>query len=160
VNRLLLVFAMLFLPAMSLAGVTPETCTSFYQALESVPHESIFRYFGLYASQRLASGVNGCLVVMVTNDVLLGSDYFPDLTAEPGTQLSQVGWLSNEKYNMETSGTKVFGMEKDGALCLVSVESPTYVDDSGRAIQREHVSARVECMDGVQGRCPLEWECE
>lgn len=157
--RMLWMLAML-LPATAVAGVTPETCAPFYQALQQVPHESIFQQDGLYPSQRFATGVTGCLVVMVTGEARLGTRDFPALTAGPGTPLYRAGWRSNPKYQADGPGSSVVGLEKDGALCLVSIARPAYVDDAGRIVQHAHVNARVECLEGGQGRCPQEMMCE
>jgi len=125
-----------------------------------VPHESIFQQDGLYASQKFGTGVTGCLVAMVTSDVLLGTDFYPSLTAAPGTPFHRAGWRSTRKYTVDDPGTNLVGLERDGNLCLVYLEQPVYVDDLGCIVQHEHVTARVECMDGSQGECPVEMECE
>ena len=150
----------LLLPAVALAGVTPGTCAPFYQSLQQVPHESIFQQDGLYPSQLFETGVTGCLVVMVTGEARLGTGELPDLNAAPGSALYQAGWRNNPSFQADGPGTSMAGVEKDGVLCLVYRQRPAYVDAAGRIVQHEYVQARVECLEGGQGRCPQEMLCE
>lgn len=155
----LLTIAML-LPVSTLAEVTPETCTPFYKALAKVPHESIFQQDGLFASQGFEVGVNGCLVVMVTDEVRMNGQSLPEFTADPGTPMYQAGWRSDTKYIADAPGTGVVGLAKDGTLCLVYTEQQAYLDDSGKVAQNGYVHSRVECLDVVQGECPVALMCE
>jgi hypothetical protein len=148
------------LPASTLAKVTPETCASFYQALEKVPHESIFQQDGLFSSQGFEVGVNGCLVVMVTDEVRMNGHSLPEFSADPGTPLHKAGWRSDTKYIADAPGTGVVGLVKDSTLCLVYTEQQSYLDDSGNIAQNGFVHSRVECLDVVQGECPVALMCE
>ena len=157
--RFLLLLALL-LPTAALATVTPQTCAPFYQALNEVPHESIFQQDGLFASQGFEVGLVGCLVVMVTDDARLAGQALPEFSAEPGTPLHQAGWRSDTKYMADAPGTGVVGLQKDGVLCLVYTEQPAALDDTGKLVQGGTVHSRVECLDVVQGECPADLICE
>lgn len=142
------------------AGVTHETCAQFYNALEQVPHESIFQHDGMFASQYLEVGVNGCVVVMITNDERLNGHTLPDFSAESGDSLAQSGWRNEPKYAADGPGTGFWGLEKDNVLCLFYMNQPASFNESGEIVQSSYVNARVECLDLVQGPCPDNMGCE
>lgn len=157
--RLLLMLALL-LPTAALAAVTPETCTPFYQALNEVPHESIFQHDGLFASQGFEVGLIGCLVVMVTDEERMAGYALPEFSADPGTPLHQAGWRSDTRYIADAPGTGVVGLEKDGVLCLVYTQRQAAPVASGKIAQNVSIHSRLECLDVVQGECPKDLLCE
>ncbi len=136
------------------AEVGLEACEPFFQALNAVPHESIFQRSGPYTSAWFEAGAIGCTVVMVTSEQRLGDRKLPDLTAAPGTPLHQAGWRINQKYIADGPGTGVMGVEKDGILCLVYTDQPAWIDDTGRFMQSEQITIKVQCMAGEQARGP------
>lgn len=156
----LLLMLVLLLPTAAVAEVTPETCAPFYQALNAVPHESIFQQDGLFVSQGFEIGVNGCMVVMVTDEVRLAGQALPDLSAEPGAPMFMAGWNPDSSYLADAPGTGVTGLEKDGILCLVYTEQQPYISDSGKIAENRSVRSRVECLDVEQAGCPQDVMCE
>ncbi len=165
-HRLLLLIAML-LPATSMAGENSDSCAPFFQALLQVPHESLVRHDGLFTSQWSGHCVEGCLVVLQTDQVHLGSPILldsqalADLNAAPGTPLYQDGWRNNPAYTADGAGTGVVGLEREGALCLVYTEQPSFIDDNGQFVQSEEIKVRVECPVSLQGDgpCPGDEPC-
>lgn len=138
------------------AEVTAETCAYFYDALEQIPHESIFQQEGMFASKYLEVGVNGCIVVMITDTERLGNNELPDFSAASGDALYQSGWRNMPKYAADGPGEGFWGLEKGNELCFFYMQQPT----SGEVVQNQLVNARVECLDHVQGPCPAELNCE
>jgi hypothetical protein len=169
-HLLMLLITMLIttlLPVPTRAGDLNDSCAPFFQALLQVPHESLVRRDGLFTSQWSGHCVEGCLVVMQTDQVRLGSpalldsQALADLSAEPGTPLYQDGWRSNPAYTADGAGTGVIGLERDGALCLVYTEQPSFIDDNGQFVQSEAIKVRVECPIAIQSDkpCPGDEEC-
>ncbi len=158
--RLLLLIAML-LPTTTRAGELNDSCAPFFQALLQVPHESLVRRDGLFTSQWTQHCVDGCLLEMQTNQARLGSQSLADLAAEPGTPLHQDGWRSNPSLSADGAGTGVVGLERDGALCLVFTEQPSFIDANGQFVQSETIKVRVECPIAIQSDqpCPGDEEC-
>jgi hypothetical protein len=142
------------LAAAAPAEVGLEACAPFYQALDAVPHESIFQRGGPYTSTWFGIGAIGCTVVMVTSEKRLGERQLPDLTAAPGTPLHQTGWRINRKYIADGPGSGVVGVEKDDLLCLVYTEQPAWIDDAGRHLQSKQITVTVECMAGEGAKGP------
>jgi len=159
-HHLTLLIAML-LPATALAGGNSDSCAPFFQALLQVPHESLVRHDGLFTSQWSQHCVEGCLLVMDTDQARLGSQSLADLSADPGTPLYQDGWRNNPSLSADGAGTGVVGLEREGALCLVFTEQPSFIDDNGKLVQSETVKVRVECPVGIQGDgpCPGDEAC-
>jgi len=149
-NRILLLsFVLMLLPSLSLAKVTGAACQPFFESLDTVPHESIFQRDGNYPSEYFQTSAEGCFLVMVTSRTMLGGHVLPALDGSPGSALYDAGWRSNPKYLVDGPGTGVVGLENRETLCLVYTSQPSYVDDNGQVVQAEHISIRVECMDGV-----------
>jgi hypothetical protein len=142
------------------AEVTAETCAYFYDALEQVPHESIFQQEGMFASKYLEVGVNGCIVVMISDNERLGDNVLPDFSASTGDALYQSGWRNMPKYAADGPGEGFWGLEKGNELCFIYMEQPNSLTKSGEVTQKGYVNARVECLDHVQGPCPAELDCE
>ncbi len=151
----------LLLPAPIRSGELNDSCAPFFQALLQVPHESLARRDGLFTSQWTQHCVEGCLLVMETDQARLGSQSLADLAAESGTPLYQDGWRSNPTLTVDGAGTGMVGLEKDGVLCLVFTEQPSFIDDKGQFVQGEAIKVRVECPFAIQSDkpCPGDEEC-
>jgi len=152
---------MLLLPATALAGEINHNCAPFYQALLQLPHEDLQSSDGPFTSEWSRHCVEGCLLVMITNQSLLGDQSLADLSGEPGTPLYDEGWRSNPAYTADGPGTSLVGLEKDGALCLVFTSQPSFVGDTGKIIQDDAIKVLVECPVAIigEGPCPGEEEC-
>jgi hypothetical protein len=137
-------------PTWSLAKVDSETCAPFYQALASIPHESIFQRDGLYNSRWFEVGVSGCFLIMNSSESRLGGQALPDLSGEPGTPLYKKGWRINPTYSADGPGAAVTGLERDDALCLIYSEQPTYINDDGRMAKDVFIKIRVECTERLR----------
>ncbi len=154
-KRLLLtVVFVTILPSLSLAIVDGGTCQPFYQALEQVPHESIFQREGMYNSRLFETSAKGCFVVMNTSQKRLAGLAMPDLSGLPGTPFYEAGWRVNPKYAADGPGSRVTGLEKESVLCIVYRDQPTYRNDDGKIAGGEFIRTRVECMEGASGSSP------
>ena len=136
------------------AGVTAATCQPFYDALEQVPHESIFQREGMFNSRFFETSATGCFLVMNTTAARLGEQKLPDLSARPGTPLHAAGWRANQNYTADGPGTAVIGLEKEEALCIVYSDQPSYRNDDGKIARGIFIKVQVECMEGVRGNSP------
>jgi len=159
--RLLLLIAMLLPTTTAQAGDLNDSCAPFFQALLQVPHESLDRRDGLFTSQWTQHCVDGCLLEMQTAQARLGSESLAELSAEPDTPLYQDGWRSNPSLSADGAGTSVVGLERNGVLCLVFTEQPSFIDANGRFVQSESIKVRVECPIAVLNDqpCPGDEEC-
>lgn len=153
-KRLILLSVLFLFPMISVAEVTGETCQPFYQALEKIPHESIFQREGFFNSDYFGTTAKGCFMVMNTDDERLGEHLLPDFSAAPGSDLYLAGWRANPKYSADGPGTGVTGLEKDDVLCMVYYERPSYHNDDGTFVQDFHIKFKVECMEGAAGKSP------
>jgi hypothetical protein len=151
----------LLLPATALSGEINNLCAPFYQALLQLPHDALQNSDGPFTSEWSQHCVEGCLLVMLTNQTRLGHQSLADLSGEPGTPLYDEGWRINPTYRTDVTGNDLVGLEKEGALCLVFTEQPSFVDDTGKIIKDDAIKVRVECPMGIlgQGPCPGEEEC-
>ena len=146
------ILLVLLFPSLAFAQVTAETCQPFYQALESVPHESIFQREGFFNSRWFETTATGCFLVLNTNQTLLGKQTLPDLSGAPGSPFYNDDWRINPVYAADGPGTQVVGLEKGQDLCLVMTEQPSYIDDDGEIIKNIFIKVRVECLKGKQGK--------
>jgi hypothetical protein len=151
----------LLLPATALAGEIINNCAPFYQALLQFPHETLRSSDGPFTSEWSQHCVEGCLLEMLTNQSLLGDQSLADLSGKPGTPLYDEGWRINTTYRTDVPGNGLFGLEKEGSLCLVFTEQPSFVDETGKIIKDDAITVRVECPVGVlgEGPCPGDEEC-
>jgi hypothetical protein len=148
-----LMFGLCLAPAVQ-AGEDAEMCQPFYDALNSVPHESIYQDDGecAYTSTWFEACAKGCLVVMNTSVDRLDGQTLPDMSGEPDTPVHKAGWRINPKYIADGPGTGVVGLEKNDALCFVYTEQPAQVGESGGVTQSRYITVRIECMEGAQGK--------
>ncbi len=141
-------FSCLLLTTPLFAEPAERACDTFVQALEPLPHESLFQRSGPFNSTWFKTGAFGCEMVMVTSEQRLAGQPLPDLTAAPGTLLYRQGWRIQPTYIADGPGTGVIGMEKGQTLCLVYTEQFAWIDDAGHHQQSDEIRIRVECLAG------------
>jgi len=154
-RRCLFLISCCLLPCLPLtaplhAAPAERACDTFVQALESVPHESLFQRSGPFNSTWFKTGAFGCEMVMITSEQRLAGQPLPDLSAASGTFLYRQGWRIQPALVADGPGTGVVGMTKDQTLCLVYTEQPAWIDENGRHQQSDEIRIRVECMAGEQ----------
>ena len=125
----------------------PDSCAYFFDALHAVPHESLSRHHGEYASIWDKNLYQGCEVKFVTNDALHAGTPVPTFEALPDSELYRLGWRMLHSIGADGPGSGIFAIEKGPVLCLIRWSQPAYLADPGEIVQSDTLDMTIQCRE-------------
>ena len=130
-----------------------DPCNYFFEALRSVPHESITHSHGEHAFLLDGKKHVCCEIKFVTNTALLSGRQVPDFRADQGSVMRGMGWrMVRRMVNSlmaDGSGSSLYGTRKDSVLCLILHHQPAYIDEKkGNIIQTKTLTITVRTKAG------------
>ncbi|MBW1783412.1 MAG: hypothetical protein JRL30_22050 [Deltaproteobacteria bacterium] len=126
-----------------------DPCDYFFQALKSVPHESMTRCYGAHASLLDGKMHVGCEIKFVTNTHLLSGKKVPDFCANQGSVMYGMGWRMVNSLMADGPGSSLCGIRKGSVLCLILNHQPAYLDKkTGIIVQTETLAITIQCRYG------------
>ena len=127
------------------ATTKADSCAYFFDALHAVPHESLSRHHGEYASIWDKNLYKGCEVKFVTNDALHSGTPVPTFEAFPDSELYHLGWRMVHSIGADGPGSGIFAIEKGPALCLIRWSQPAYLAGPGEIVQSDTLDMTIQC---------------
>ena len=125
----------------------PDSCAYFFDALQTVPHESLSRRHRTYESVWDGKPYRGCEVKFVTTDALRAGKDIPTFEASTDSELYHLGWRMAPSIGADGPGSGIFAVEKGPVLCLVRWAQPAYLADSGEIVQSDTLKMTIQCQD-------------
>jgi len=125
----------------------PDSCAYFFDALQTVPHESLSRHQGEYESTWDGKSYQGCEIKFVTNDALRAGKDAPSFEAAPDSELYRLGWRIAPSIGADGAGSGIFAVEKGPVLCVIRWAQPAYLADTGEIVQSDTVKMTIQCQD-------------
>ena len=123
-----------------------DPCDYFFEALTSVPHESIICSYGAHASLLNGKKWACCQIRFVTNTPLLSGKKVPDFRADQGSVMYGMGWRMVNSLMADGPGSSLYGIRKGSVLCIILHHQPAYLDQkSGKIVQTDTLAITVQC---------------
>lgn len=126
-------------------------CQYFYKRLKFIPNEELTLTKGTFNSLLYGEDHEGCEVKFVTNDSLLTNvpkpDPIPSFLPRETASLYENGWRRNINYDAEGPGTRLFVIQKEDTLCLVSYSQPATLLDNGKTSTAKDITVTIQCRN-------------
>ena len=123
-----------------------DPCDYFFEALASIPNQSLTRSYGEHASLMDGKKQLGCQIKLVTNTALLDGKEVPDFGANQGSVMYGMGWRMVNSLMADGPGSSLYGIRKGEVLCLILNDQPAYLDEkTGKIVQTETLAITVQC---------------